>query len=199
MSEQLKEWRKIEKNLEVNDETLGPWESAGVDDNVISEFLERRFLKENDAIIVFQAFFSFTMFVAVIELLMLSDDIALTVVVAMITAGLNYLTISNITNRKERKLILERKQYQVCECTAFDIVDNRDKKYCYVQDASGNVLMERETGKDPVPKKITFHCYFSGKDYSGKILRLKNGRKGMYYIMFPTLYLKSEIGRGVGL
>lgn len=184
-------WRKISKEISVNDEELGPWENAGMDDGIIKDFLKKRFLKEKTMMIVFQILVSVSCFVAVIELLMLSEDTLSAIVVLIIACITNYCLYNNLREKHQLNQIIQHQEYQLCDCTAFEITNNRNTKYCYVIDSQNHILQERNGDKEPVPMKVAYHGYFTDKDNEARLLRVNGIKKSMLYYVFPVFYLRN--------
>lgn len=188
----VQNWREISKDIYINDNELSEWEAAGVDDNKITEFLKKRFIKEKNMMIIFEIFVSVTGFLGLLQLLMLSNDyllMGLLVIIVLISNGCLY---SNIREKNFYNLLITNKQYQVCDCTAFDIDITRTAKYCYVKDMNGQTLLEKKTNAEPVPMRLAYHGYFTDKEYDAKLLRMKGIENKMHYFVFPVFYLKNS-------
>lgn len=184
-------WRQISKDTKVNDEQLGPWENAGVDDSIINEYLKKRFLKEINMMIIFEVLLSVTCFVGLIESLMLWDDIFLTILLAVIAIYSNGCLYKNIQNKRILRVIIQNKEYQLCDCEAFDIDITKTGKYCYIKDTNGQTFLIQKNDNTPVPIKITYHGYFSDKEFDARLLRMKGIDDKMFYVVFPEYYLKN--------
>lgn len=189
-NENEKQWTIISRKSRVNDKALGPWESAGVDDNVIVEFLKRRFLKESMSVIVFEILAAITCIIGIFVFLMLGDDIYIVAVIAVLAVILLCSLFDNIRERMVRKVIIENKDYQLCDCEAYEVSEKDDEKECFIRDTNGVEFVEQSVNGEIKPMAVKYYHYFSGKDFTGKLLRVRAGQKGMLYMFFPVNYLK---------
>lgn len=185
-------WRQISKDTYINDNELSVWEAAGVDDGKITDFLKKRFVKEKNMMIFFEIFVSVTVFIGLIELLMLSQDYLLMGLLVVIILISNSCLYSNIRDKNYYNNLITSKQYQVCDCIAFDIDITRNAKYCYVKDMTEQVLLEKGKNNSPMPKRLTYHGYFTDKEYDAKLLRMEGLNNTMHYFVFPDFYLKNS-------
>lgn len=173
---------------QTNVQKLGPWMQAGVDDGVISELLKKKYLGADYSILFFQMIGFITGIAALFTTLIRGENILLSVAAAIIVMIFLYCIFENQKDRKIRKNNIEKKLYEVCDVEAFDLSNEANRKYCYVKDQNGTVFMQQ--GKEEKPKKVMYFAYFSGKDYSAKLLKMRYGRKEMLYLVFPVAYLK---------
>lgn len=176
-----------------NIEKLNTWVQAGVDDGTINELLRKKYLGADTSLFVFQTAGFVTSIVAVFIAWIRYADILLSMLAAVFAMVFLYCILENYKDRKIRKTNIEKRLYEVCDVEAFDLTNNAGRKYCYVKDKEGTVFMKQEQKDKWVPKKVMYYAYFSGKDYSARLLRMRYSRNSVLYIVFPVAYLKGML------
>ena len=185
-------WTSISSGTRVNDMALGPWEYAGTNDNLIHQYLKKRFLKENTSVIVFQIFCVLTCGLAMIISVMVYDTYSLFWLAAAVAMVTIYFLSFNLYEHRLLREIIRNKEYVLCDCVAYELSGRKQEKKCFLKDLSGTVLME-QTGEQPeTPMGVPYYDYFSSKDFSGKLLRVRYGSRGYHYMFFPTHFLEKN-------
>ena len=176
-----------------NVEELEPWNKAGVDDGTINELLRKKYLGADNSIFIFQLLGLLTSIAATFITLMDGEDILLIIVAVVVAMTFLYCILENQKDRKIRKTCIQNKEYEVCDVDAYDFINTVNKKYCYVKDKNGTVFMDQNGKEDWKPKKVMYYAYFSAKNYSAKLLRMRYSRNSMLYVVFPIDYLKGML------
>lgn len=185
-------WTRVERKVRVNDLALGPWESADVDDNLVRHILKKRFISETISFIIFEILVVITCLVGIVVMLAVYDDTIMAFIIAILAAVTVSSLAMNISDIQEKIHILDNKEYSMCDCIAFGVDGKRKENGCFVKDLNGNVLLEQTAGSEAAPKAVFYYSYFSDDDYSGRLLKVRNGKRGILFLFFPTNYLKQD-------
>lgn len=173
-------------------EEFGPWTSAGVHDNTVSDFLKRKILKENNSIFLFELF-CLVVSLAALFASLLFTPLYVTAVITVIAGIFVYLVSENNRERVIINRLLDAKKYQICEVEAYELASSKaSKKYCYVKDMQGNIFYDEKKTQPLEPQKVTYHWYFNSKENKGIMVKMPKGTKGMYYVVLPAGFLERE-------